>query len=292
VLEKIIFAGNYEEDEHASMSFYMNKVADVTSKVAVIEFSDDANVQESFKKALKLIGKIDDLNTEDRSVVVKLGVFDHKKEQHTTPSVVSAIINNFNKAPQIFLAESDNYKGTGSERLQIWKQLFNERVVPFNLSDDTDTREVKIADEKICLSHILFKPNVFVSTHALRISERGTILKNLLGLIPDRKKMRFHKKLEATLLDAYEAIGGIDLAVLDGTYTYMGLTTEKAINTNVILVGRDAVAVEAVGAALVGLKPEKIPVIKEAVKRGLGVGDIEEIEVLGSSIESLKERFS
>lgn len=259
-------------------------------KVAIVELNGD--VQESFRRALKLIGKIDDLNTKERSVVIKLGVFDHKKNNHPTVNVVNAIVNSFDKAPQIFLAESDNYKGKGSERLQIWKQLFTKRVVPFNLSEDAETTEVRIADEKIRLSHVLFKPNVFVSTHALRKSDRGTILKNLLGLIPDRKKVRFHKKLETTLLDAYEAIREIDLAVLDGTYMYSNLTSDKGKNTNILIVGRDAVAVEAVGVALVGLNPEKIPVIKEAVKRGLGEGNVKKIEVLGSSIESLKERFN
>jgi len=259
----------------------------MVSKVAIVELN---GVQESFKRALKLIGKIDDLNTKERSVVIKLGVFDHKKSNHPTVGVVDAIINSFNSAPQV-LAESDNYKGKGSERLQIWEELFTKRVVPFNLSEDMETREVKISDEKIGLSHILFKPNVFVSTHTLRRSERGTILKNLLGLIPDRKKMRFHRKLEATLLDAYEAIGGIDLAVLDGTYTYSNLTSDKGISTNILLVSRDAIAVEAMGATLVGLNPEKIPVIKEAMKRGLGEGDVKKIEVLGSSIENLKEIF-
>ena len=124
-----------------------------------------------------------------------------------------------------------------------------------------------------------------------RTLKKGTILKNLLGLIPDRKKARFHKKLETTLLDVYEAIGGIDLAVIDGTYTYLGPTIDKRTNSNVLLVGRDAVAVESVGAVLVGLNPEKMPVIREAVNRGLGVGDIERIEVLGSTIESLKEKM-
>jgi len=264
-------------------------VASVTSKVAIVELKED--VQTTFERALKLIGKIDDLNTTGRSVVVKVGVFDHKKKSHPTTSVVQAIVNSFGEAPRIYLVESDNYKGTGSERLQLWKEVLNKRVAAFNLSDDMNTKEVKIADEKIGLSHILFKPNVFVSTHVLRKYEKGTILKNLLGLIPDRKKARFHKKLETTLLDVYEAIGGIDLAVIDGTYTYSSPTIDKRTNSNVLLVSRDAVAVETVGAVLVGLNPEKMPVIREAVNRGLGVGDIERIKVLGSSIESLKEKM-
>jgi len=190
------------------------------SKVAIVEFDND--VKEALNHALKLVGKIDDLNTEEKNVVIKVGVFDPKAETHSTVDVVNAIIKGFDKAPKIFLAESDNYRGKGLERLQIWKALFNERVLPFNLSDDKNTRKVKIADEEIGLSHVLFKPNVFVSTHVLRTFERGSILKNLLGLIPDPKKARFHKKLDTVLLDAYEATGGIDLAVLDGTYTYRG----------------------------------------------------------------------
>jgi uncharacterized protein (DUF362 family) len=269
------------------------------SKVAIVEFNED--VKGSFEQALKLIGSMDDLNTTERSVVIKVGVFDHKAETHSTVGVVNAIINGFNKAPKIFLAESDNYRGKGLERLQIWKELFTERVVPFNLSDDTDTRKVKIADEEIGLSHVLFKPNVFVSTHILRTFERGSILKNLLGLIPDPKKARFHKKLDTVLLDAYEATGGIDLAVLDGTYTYRGAgamphagpdSARYRIKTNTLIVGRDAVAVETVGATLVGMNPDKMPVIQEAIKRDLGEGRLEKIEILGTPIEIVKEKFS
>ncbi len=261
-------------------------MSDIVSKVAVVKSNGD--VQGSFKRALELIGEVDDLNTTERSIVIKPGIFDHRKKNHPTVSVVNAIISNFNKAPQIFIVESDNYRGTGLERLQVYKEVFTKRVVPFNLSDDMDTREVNIADEKMGFSYVLFKPNVFVSTHALRRYDKGTILKNIFGLIPERKKARFHKKLVTVLLDTYEAIGGIDLAVLDATYTHLGT---RAINTNVLVVGRDAVAVEAVGAVLVGLNPEKMPVIQEAMKRGLGEGDVEKIRVLGNSIESLKEKF-
>jgi len=271
----------------------------VPSKVAIVDFNED--VEGAFKRALGLIGKIDDLNIADRPVVVKVGVFDPKAETHSTVSVVNAIITSFNKAPKIFIAESDNYKGKGSERLQIWKELFTDRVVSFNLSDDTNVRKVKIADEEIGFSHVLFKPNVFVSTHVLRGYEKGSILKNLLGLIPDAKKARFHKKLETALLDAYEAIGGIDLAVLDGTYMYRGAgamphsgsdSARYRTKTNILVVGRDAIAVEAVGASLVGLDLKKMPVIQEAMNRGLGEGDLEKIEVLGNSLENMKEKFS
>ena len=44
-------------------------------------------------------------------------------------------------------------------------------------------------------------------------------------------------------------------------------------------------------AVLTGLEPERMPIIQEAVKRGLGEGNIERIQVVGNSIESFQERF-
>jgi hypothetical protein len=61
---------------------------------------------------------------------------------------------------------------------------------------------------------------------------------------------------------------------------------------NTLVVGRDAVAVETVGAVLAGLKPEKMQVIQEFVKRGLGEGNMKNIEIVGSAFESLKEKFA
>jgi len=279
-----------------------HQVSNMVSKVAVVELGE--NVQKSFRQAVDLTGGIDDLNTAERPVVIKVGVFDHKK---VTPSgcatvgMVRSIADAFNRAPQVSLIESDNYKGTGLERLQIWHEVFNERVVPFNLSTDTDTRKVKVGKEEVGFSRILFKPNIFVSTHVPRrfdngglpeLMNVGSVLKNLLGLIPDRKKARFHKNLVSVLLDAYEAIGGIDLAVLDGTYTYLSTNkTSKRLGTNILLVGRDSIAVEAVGASLVDLDPERMPLIQEAVRRGLGEGDLSKIEVLGTQLETVRRRF-
>jgi len=260
----------------------------LTSRVAIVELEE--NSQKSLKRALELIGGIEDLNTAKNSVVVKVGVFSHKVGNHTSVDLVKAITGVFNKAPKIFLTESDNYQGTALERLQIWKDLFTERIVPFSLSDDADNKKVTLAGQEMGLSHILFKPNILVSTHILRSFERGSILKNLFGCISTPKKAKFHKILAPLLADVYEAIGGIDLAVLDGTHYWYGAGA-LPIPMNTVLAGRDAVAVETVGATLAGLKTEKMPIIQEFVKRGLGEGDLKNIEIVGATLESLREKF-
>ncbi|MDH5733697.1 MAG: DUF362 domain-containing protein, partial [Candidatus Bathyarchaeota archaeon] len=267
-------------------------------KVVATRF--EQNDQDHLSHGLRSIG-IGDLNTREISVVIKVGVFSAKTRINTTVNVIEALVTAFDKAPRIYLVESDSYGGSAESRLGIWNRVYDDRVIPFSLSSDKNTREAKIAGEQVSFSHILFKPNVFISTHVPRryqdagnedLMNMGSVLKNLLGLIPDLKKSRFHKKLPTALLDMYEAIGGIDLALLDSTHTFLGVKRKKdKIQTNLLLIGRDAVSVEAVGQYLVGLDPMKNPVIVEAMKRGLGEGDIHKIEILGNQLEDSRENI-
>jgi hypothetical protein len=245
------------------------------------------------RRAVDLVGRFDEAQMRETPIVVKVGVFNHKarRPNHPTVGVVRGITHAFHEAKTIYLAESDNYKGSGTERLQLWKDLFSDQVVPFNLSDDPDTRQVEIAGETMGLSNLLFRPKIFVSTHALRRYKKGTILKNLFGLVPVRKKAVYHKKLVPVILDLFEAVGGVDLAVIDATRTYSGPSARRSKEINVIIAGKDAVAVETVGATLIGPNPKKMPIIQEAANRGLGEGNLENIEILGTPLESLKARF-
>jgi hypothetical protein len=40
-----------------------------------------------------------------------------------------------------------------------------------------------------------------------------------------------------------------------------------------------------------GVKLQKMPILQEAIKRGLGEGDVEKIQILGASIEAIKEKL-
>jgi len=268
------------------------------SKVVVTEFEKD--IEQSLHKALKQVNT-DDLNTEERPVVIKVGVFTPTSGQYTTVDVIQALVNTFDKAPKIYIAESDSYGGAASEKLQIWHKVYDERAVPFSLSADKNTRNVKVLDEEVAFSNIIFKLSVFISTHVPRryqdagshdMANIGSILKNLLGLVPDLKKRRFHERLPTALLDMYEAIGGMDLAILDGTYTHLGVMKKhNRIKTNMLVIGRDAISVEAIGAYILGSDPMEMPLIREAMNRGLGEGDINKIEILGSQVDDLRQKI-
>ncbi len=257
---------------------------EVKPKVAIVESN-------SFITALDVIGGLGDLNSPDRRVVVKVGIYDPKTGICTTVDTVQSIIDAFDQAPEIMIAESDSGAGPGLARLQIWQKCFSDRVVPFNLSEDKETRMVEVAGERVPFAQVLFEPKTFISTHVLRRYEEAGLedlmnlgfgIKNLLGLILDTKKHRFHDRLPIALLDMYEAAGGIDLAVLDATHVYLGRRKKrKRVSSRLLLVGTDAFAVEAVGGYLVGFDPTRMPVLQEAKNRGLGEIDIAKINIIG-----------
>ncbi|MFW9917081.1 MAG: hypothetical protein ACFFGZ_15855, partial [Candidatus Thorarchaeota archaeon] len=133
-----------------------------TASTVVIATND------SFPQVLDLIGGIKDLNTPVKKVVVKVGIYNPKTGICTTVETLNAIIRAFDKAPTIQVAESDSGAGPGLKRLEVWSDCYNGRVRPFNLSDDQETNTVEVAGESVPLSHILFKPNTFISTHVPR----------------------------------------------------------------------------------------------------------------------------
>lgn len=257
-------------------------------RVAIVK--TDQGVPEAYQEALTLIGGIDDLNKENKDVTIKIGIYDRRNLNYPTIQVVNAVANAFTLSKRIRIAESNNHHGIAIDRLHMWNDVFTNRVRPFNLSEDSKTCEASVCGEPVPFSHILFKPNVLVSLHVLRQGKAGSIFKNLLGLIPDTKKERFHDQLGVALIDIAEAVGWIDLAVIDGTYIYKGawkegkpLARERA---NFLIVGRDPVAVETVGSFFMGEEPLSISSIAIATERKLGESNISKIHVLGESLPS------
>jgi len=254
---------------------------------------------DSFSNVIHQIESMKNLNTSEKRVIIKVGIYNPETGICTTVKTLQSIIDAFEKASEIRVTESDSGAGPGLKRLEIWKDCFNDRVIPFNLSDDKDTKDVEIAGESVPFPLIFSEPNTFISTHVPRryedagledLMNLGFVIKNLLGMIPDKKKHIFHDQLPIALIDIYEAIGGIDLAVLDATNVYLGWKKERStVSPNILIVGTDAFAVEAVGGYLVGFEPTEMPVLQEAKKRGLGEIDIDRIEIVGD-IETHRQK--
>ena len=121
-------------------------------------------------------------------------------------------------------------------------------------------------------------------------------MKNAFGGLLNRKRHWTHSVIHETLVDLlniqHEIHSGV-FAVTDGTFAGDG-PGPRAMRwhvKNVLLAGADQVAIDAVGARLMGFDPMSIGFIRLAHDMGLGCGDTEQIEVVGDDISGVDWRF-
>ena len=122
-------------------------------------------------------------------------------------------------------------------------------------------------------------------------------MKNAFGGLLNTRRHYTHSVIHETLVDLLsiqkEIHAGI-FAVMDGTFcgNGPGPRTMIPVEKGLILAGSDSVAIDAVAAKIMGFDPMMIDYIRIAHEDGLGVGRVEEIEILGEDIFSMNFGFS
>ena len=113
-------------------------------------------------------------------------------------------------------------------------------------------------------------------------------LKNAFGGLLNYKRHYTHTWIHETLVDLL-AIGreihpGM-FATMDGTTAGSGPGPRTVIphDKHIILASQDQVAIDAIAAMLMGMDPLSLPCIALSHERGLGVGDVRDIEVVGDT---------
>ncbi len=121
-------------------------------------------------------------------------------------------------------------------------------------------------------------------------------MKNAFGGLLFEKRHWTHSVIHETLVDLLaiqkEIHPGI-FAVMDGTFAGDGPGPRCMVPEvkNYILASGDMVAIDAVAAKMMGFDPLSIKFIRLAHERGLGCGDVREIEVAGDDISNVNFHF-
>jgi len=122
-----------------------------------------------------------------------------------------------------------------------------------------------------------------------RITGVTLSLKNMMGVVQPKGKMHFHLNEKIAEL---ATIVKPRLAVVDGIIGGEGHeTAERPVPMNLVIAGLDPVAVDTVGAIVMGVDVNNVKHIKLASKKGLGVCDLNLIRILGAPIENVKRTF-
>jgi hypothetical protein len=114
-------------------------------------------------------------------------------------------------------------------------------------------------------------------------------MKNAFGGLLSKYRHYTHTWIHETLVDLLaiqkEIHPGI-FAMMDGTTAGDGAGPRmvKPVVKNIILASADQVAIDAVAAKLMGFNPMGIQYIRLAHERGLGTGDLDDIELVGDDV--------
>lgn len=124
--------------------------------------------------------------------------------------------------------------------------------------------------------------NVPIAKHH-SISQLTLGMKNLMGVIGGNRG-RMHHKIAESLTDIASVIHP-DLTVIDATRILVangpqGGRLEDVRTTETLIASPDMVAADAYATSLFGLKPEDVPTIVAAARRGLGVMDLKRVRMV------------
>lgn len=168
------------------------------------------------------------------------------------------------------------------------KYEFKEKLLRLN----------KIFPEGIEIPEMFIGKNIIhlptIKTHGHSMTT-GAIKNSFGGLLKEIRHYA-HKYIHEVLVDLMimqkELHPGI-FAVMDGTVCGDGAGPRTMIPEikNYILASSDSVAIDAIAAKMMGFNPMGIPYIRMCHEMGLGIGELDEIEVIGEDVSDVNFGF-
>ncbi|HEY9077390.1 MAG TPA: DUF362 domain-containing protein [Anaerolineaceae bacterium] len=206
---------------------------------------------------------------------------------HNDTVVVDTAVGEFNNKHR-FVTDKYQIPCTYLYKQEFEWEEYRPKKQPFLVLD-------KVYPDGVFIPKTLIGKNIVhlptVKTHVFTTITGA--MKNAFGGLLHRYRHWTHSVIHETLVDLLaiqqEIHPGI-FAVMDGTFAGDG-PGPRAMNWHVkdiLLASSDQVAIDAVSARLQGFDPMKIPFIRIAHEKGLGIGDPRQIEIVGYDIEQEK----
>jgi uncharacterized protein (DUF362 family) len=259
-------------------------------------------IRDAVQQSLDLIGGIRDIVKPDHLVLINPSWVAPPVERQagciTIPEVTRAIadiVKDIGARPVI--AESSAV-GVNSEKViqeSGYRQLRKMGYEVIDLKSLKTTVKMPVEKAKVFESietwELVQQADVIISVPKLKTHDQTEMtcsIKKLKGLLTDNAKKAMHQEgLFDGVIDLLSAVKP-RLAVVDAIVCQEGVgpVFGKPVEMNLVLAGKDLVAVDAVCAKLIGYQPREILLTVNAAARGLGVMDLEKIEIKGRKLEN------
>jgi len=270
---------------------------------AEVVIAKDVSVKRRTLEALKLLGGMDRVVGRGDAVLIKPNLVDgapFETGEVVQLGVAEALVEEAFRAgaSEVMIGETPTVKKK-TETMKAYEQLATRLGAKFLDLYQYPFVEVELKDpvhfDKVRLSKVLLDCDVFINVPTLKTHGRCGItvaVKNMYGLISKEDKQLYHKmdRVEEAIIDLYQARRA-DLTVVDGTYTTIHLGPrpledfKETFRLDLTLAGFDPIAIDTVGAKILGIAPETLRYLKWGEEKGLGTRNLSKIKILGTPIE-------
>jgi uncharacterized protein (DUF362 family) len=284
------------------------------SKVVVLKTSVE-KVLEDYKKLLHLL-EYQKFISKEKDTLIKLNLSWTKyfpscsSQPWQLEGVVRTLKEDGFRKEKLFPVENktvvtDPTKGAVNNR---WMPVLGKYGLKFNSLPETEWVKYEFREKLLRLPELFPEgieiPKIFIGKQIIHLPTLKThghsvttgAVKNAFGGLLKEVRHYAHKYIHEVLVDLMimqkELHPGI-LAIMDGTVCGDGAgpRTMVPVIKNYILGSADSVALDAIASKMMGFEPLQIPYIRLCHERGLGVGDLKEIEMVGEDISSVNFSF-
>jgi len=150
--------------------------------------------------------------------------------------------------------------------------------------------------DKVRIARTALESDVIISIPVLKshIRTHATLsLKNMKGVMPGAEKRKSHRLgLDMAIVDLNSVVRP-SYAVIDATVGMEGVWQypQDSRKMGLIVAGRDALAVDIVGASLMGIDPKQIMHLQYLAKQEGTVVDLGQIEMVGEPLDKHRQQF-
>ncbi|HUV98209.1 MAG TPA: DUF362 domain-containing protein [Candidatus Paceibacterota bacterium] len=257
-------------------------------------------------KAIELAGGIKDIAEKYSRALIKVNFITTKTYETgvTTDSlIVEGLIRKAREVfDQVFVVESDASMTDADKACEITgiKEVCERNETVFlNLRREKDRVKLPIPGSET-LSQIKV-PKIVVESAVINAAKLKTHrvtgvslgMKNMFGLLPEKMKFKYHLRNISKVVVDINTVLKPQFTIIDGFYALEGPgpTSGTPVKMDLLVAGRDVVAVDATACRVMGVEPTEIYHIRRAHEKGLGEIDEARINVVGAKVEEVKRRF-
>jgi len=278
-------------------------------KVAIVKGStkpDEKEIEASVRKAIELAGGLADIVKSGDTVIIKPNIVVAQPPEtasDTDPRVCKVIADMVKElGAKPIIGEASSIGVVTEEAIQ--KAGYGKlREAGYQVVDFTKVETVKVPIprgkkmKEVVLPKMVLDADVLIDVPKMKTHDQTEVtlsLKNMKGILQDKGKRSLHHTYG--IFDGVADICTVvkpALSVVDGIIAMEGLgpMAGDVVEMGLIIAGKDIVAVDAVTAKIMGFEASEHGCIAAAEAQGIGVGDLDKIEVVGEAIAKVQRRF-